>query len=228
MNNWLKENFSEIKIMNKELSSFKEEDLEYPWDLLKLQKKILNKYLKEKRGNSLKIAENVIIKGKVFIGDNVTIKENVVINGPSYIGDNSFIGNNCVIRKYSNIGQDALIGANCEIKASLLQKDVHLHSNYIGDSIIGKGGRIGAGTITANTRIDREKINSFLDKKIETSFNKLGSIIGENVRIGINSSLMPGILIGKNSVIGPHALVLKNIEKESVFYSKFEQIKKER
>jgi bifunctional UDP-N-acetylglucosamine pyrophosphorylase/glucosamine-1-phosphate N-acetyltransferase len=221
--NWFKNNLSGIKIMGKELS-FYDVDFSCPWDLLKIQKDLLKKYLKEKKYSG----KNITINGKVYIGQNVTIKENVVINGPTYIGDNSFIGNNTIIRKYSNIGKNALIGANCEIKYSLLGEDVHLHANYVGNSIIGKGGRIGAGTITANTRIDREDVNSFLKKKIDTGCEKLGAILGDNVKTGVNCSLMPGILIGKNCVIGPHSLVLKNIDPNILFYSKFEQIKKER
>ena len=223
-NLWPIKNISSFYIMGKSLSSYKEKDgfdLKHPWDLLKVKKELFDKYLEEKISSSAKISQNVIIKGKVYIGKNVEIKENVVINGPVYIGDNSIIGNSSLIREYSNIENNALVGFNCEIKNSILQEDVHLHSNYIGDSIIGKGVRVGAGTIIANTRIDREDVHSYIsNQKVDTKLKQLGSIIGDNVKIGINCSLMPGILIGNNSFVGPHSLVLKNIEEDTVFYNK--------
>jgi len=213
---WLDKNISPIKIMGKPLSSYKETKLKHPWGLLKIKNKLLDKYLKKEIKASAKISKKVVLNGSVYIGENVIIKENVVVTGPSYIGDNSIIKSNCVIRKYSNIEKDALIGCHSEVKNSLLLEDVHLHSNYIGDSIIGRGVRIGAGTITANTRIDREEVKK--------GFKKLGSIVGNNVKIGINSSLMPGILIGQNSIIGPHSLILKNIESNTLFYSKIKEV----
>ena len=223
-NIWPIKNISSFCVMGKTLSSYGEKDgfvLKFPWDLLRIKKELFNKYLEDKISDSAKICGNVIIKGKVYIGENVEIKENVVINGPVYIGDDSIIGNNSFIREYSNIESDALIGSNCEIKNSILQKDVHLHMNYIGDSIIGNGARIGGGTITANTRMDRKEVGSYaLDQKVKTGFKKLGSIIGDNVKIGIHCSLMPGILIGSNVAIGPQSLVMKNIEDDFIFYKK--------
>lgn len=221
---WPIKNVFSFRIMGTPLSFYEEKDgfdLKYPWDLLRVKKELFDKYLEGKISSSAKVCANVVIKGKVYIGENVEIKENVVINGPAYIGDNSIIGNNSLIREYSNIESNALVGSNCEIKNSILQEDVHLHLNYIGDSIMGKGVRVGAGTITANTRIDRKEINSsILDQRINTGLKKLGSIIGDNVKIGIHCSLMPGILIGSNALIGPHSLVMKNIEEDFVFYIK--------
>lgn len=218
MNDWLKNNISQVKIMGKPLSFYENVNFDFPWDLLKIKKELFDKFLEKKIDSSVQIADNAVIKGKVFIGNNIVVKEGAVINGPCYIGENSIIGNNCVIRPYTNIEKEALIGSNCEIKNSLLGEDVHLHSNYIGDSILGSGVRIGAGTITANTRIDR--------KEIKKGFKKLGAIIGDGVKTGIHCSLMPGILIGRDSLIGPHSLVLNNLEKETLFYNRFKTIKK--
>jgi len=228
-NLWPIKDISSFCIMGKSLFLYEEKDgfdLKHPWDLLKVKKELFDKYLKEKISSSAKIGQNVIIKGKVYIGKNVEIKENVVINGPVYIGDNSMIGNSSLVREYSNIENNALIGFNCEIKNSILQEDVHLHSNYIGDSIIGKSARIGAGTIVANTRIDRKDVCSYVfDQKIDTKLKQLGFIVGNNVKIGINCSLMPGILIGDNSFIGPHSLVLKNVEEDTIFYTEKKETK---
>ena len=60
------------------------------------------------------------------------------------------------------------------------------------DSIIGNNCGFGAGAICANLRLD--------EKKIEET-NKLGAILGDNIRIGVNTSLMPGVKIGSNTMI---------------------------
>jgi bifunctional UDP-N-acetylglucosamine pyrophosphorylase/glucosamine-1-phosphate N-acetyltransferase len=47
---------------------------------------------------------------------------------------------------------------------------------------------------------------------IDTGRKKLGAILGDNVKTGINVSLMPGVLVGPNSQILPGAVVFKNVE----------------
>ncbi len=101
-----------------------------------------------------------------------------------------------------------MVGALSEVARSIFQEDVHCHSGYFGDSILGKGCRIGAGTVIANVRIDRGEVKSVVKgEKIGTGLKSLGAIIGENTKIGINCSLMPGVFIGSDCQIGPGSLV---------------------
>jgi len=201
--------------------------LKYPWHLFLAEKYLFDKFLSKRISKSAKIAKNAIIQEKVFIGDNVKISENSVIKGPCYIGENCVIGNNSLIREYVNLEKDVLIGANAEVKNCLFQEDIHIHSGYFGDSIFGRGCRIGAGMITANVRIDRGEIKSKIKSqksKIGTGLNSFGAIVGENTKTGIHCSLMPGILIGSNCQIGPHSLVFENIKDNTIYSTKFEKI----
>jgi bifunctional UDP-N-acetylglucosamine pyrophosphorylase/glucosamine-1-phosphate N-acetyltransferase len=199
--------------------------LKYAWHLFGVEKYLFDKFLKTKIEKTAKIAKSAVIEGKVHIGNNVKIFENAVIKGPCWIGDNCIIGNNSLIREYSNLESDTLIGANAEIARCIFQENVHTHSGFFGDSIFGSGCRIGAGTITANARIDRDEIKSIVKKeKIKTGLKSLGVIAGQNVKIGINSSLMPGILIGSNCLIGPSTVVRKNIPDDTTFYTKSEEV----
>lgn len=162
------------------------------------------------------------------MGENVKIFENAVIKGPCYIGDNCVIGNNALIREYTNLENNSIVGANVEVTRCIFQEDVHVHSGFFGDSIFGKGCRIGAGTITANVRIDRGEVKSVVKgEKIGTGLDSLGVIMGENSKSGIHCSLMPGILIGSNCNIWPHSIVFDNIEDGTTFYTEFKGIKKE-
>lgn len=181
--------------------------LKYSWDLFLINKMLMNKYLGD----------------KVRMGKNVKVFENAVIKGPCYIGDNCVIGNNVLVREYTNLENDCIIGANAEVARSIFQEGVHVHSGYFGDSIFARGCRVGAGTVTANVRIDRSEVRSVVKgEKIGTGLDSLGVIAGENTRIGINCSLMPGVLIGSNCLVGPHSVVFENIEDDRIFYTKYE------
>lgn len=202
--------------------------LKYPWDLFSVSKIVINKEIKKSSiSKKAKIFPKAIIKGKVIICEGVRIYENAVVNGPCYIGKNVIIGNNSVIRDYTNLEDDVLIGANAEVARSVFQDDVHMHSGFIGDSIIDQNCRIGAGVISANVRIDRREIKSIIkNKKINTGKKSLGVIIGEKSFLGINASVMPGVLIGSNCLIGPNSVLKENIKSNIVCYSEFKNIVK--
>jgi len=245
---YVKENDVRIAMTREKTPFFK-----YPWHLFLSEKYLFDKLLKKKIEKSAnpagkplvsygaRIAKSAVIEGDVYIGENTKVFENAVIKGPCYIGDNCIIGNNSLIREYTDLENNVLIGAFAEVKNCIFQEDVHIHSGYFGDSIFGKGCRLGAGTITANVRINRGEIYTKLKiknalvrladgsrkkLKINTGLNSLGCIIGENTKTGIRCSFMPGVLIGSNCNIGPNSIVFKNIEDNTTFYTKFEGIKK--
>ncbi len=225
---YIKENRAEVVMVGKEPTSYK-----YPWHLFKVAKSLQTQYLKPQIAKSAKIGKNVVIEGNVYIGENTKVFEGAAIKGPCYIGDDCIIGNNSLIRDYTNLENNVLIGAFAEVTRSIFQKDIHAHSGYFGDSIFGKGCRLGAGTITANVRIDRGEIKSVIraqrrmemnecsatvkGEKIGTGLDSLGCIMGENTKTGIHCSLMPGVLIGSNCLIGPGSVIFENIEDENNF-----------
>jgi len=173
------------------------------------------------------VSKKAVIEGKVYIGKNTKVFENAVIKGPCYIGEDCVIGNNSLIRSYTNLENKVVIGANTEVKNAVFCEGSHMHSGYIGDSIIGENCRLGVGAVTANVRIDREIIKSVVkNKKFETDFKKFGCIIGDNTKTGINCSFMPGVLVGSNCIIGPNSVVMKNIEDNKLFYTEFKGITK--
>ena len=201
--------------------------LKYPWHLLRMKRYLLDRFLEEKIDKTASILKNVIIEGKVHIGSNTKIYENAVIKGPCYIGDNCTIGNNSLVREYTNLEDNVLVGANSEITRSIFQEGTHVHSGFIGDSILGRGCRMGAGMVTANIRIDRKEIKtSISNEKIKTGLNSLGCVLGENTKTGVNCSFMPGILIGSNCIVGPSSVVMGNIEDNTIFRTDFKEIRK--
>jgi len=218
---YMKENDVRLVTTQMEVPSLK-----YVWDLFRTNKLLMDKFLRTEIKKSAQISKNVVIEGNVYIGENTKVFEGAVIKGPCYIGDNCVIGNNSLIREYTNLENNVLIGAFAEVTRCVFQEDVHIHSGYFGDSIFGKGCRLGAGTITANVKIDRGEVKSAVKgEKIKTGLDSLGCIMGENTKTGIHCSLMPGVLIGSNCALGPNSVVFDNIEDNTTFYTEFKGVK---
>lgn len=174
--------------------------IKFPWDCLDITSYFLKK-IKRRIHKTALIDKSAKITGDVQIEENVRMLENSKVVGPAYIGRGTIIGNNSVIRD-SNIGSYCVIGYSTEIARSTIGNNCWFHTNYIGDSVISDNVSMGAGTVLANFRLDEGVIASRVNNEIiKTHFLKLGSMIGKDVRIGINCSLMPGVKIGSNCVI---------------------------
>lgn len=142
----------------------------------------------------------------VYIEDNVEIDSTAKIIGPVIICSGARVGFNSLVRGSVIIGKNSTIGHAVEIKNSVVLNNSSVpHFNYVGDSIIGSNVNIGAGTITANLRLDKKTvpINLNRSKKIETDLRKLGSIIGDESNIGAHVVLNPGTILAKKTFVYP-------------------------
>src|SRR2546428_11716366 len=82
---------------------------------------------------------------------------------------------------------------------------VHVaHQNYLGDSILGERCNLGAGTKVANLRLDEAPIRVvWRGLEVDTGLRKLGVIMGDDVKVGINASIDAGTIICEESVLRP-------------------------
>lgn len=198
--------------------------LKYPWDILRM-KNFLLKNIVSYRGKEVRIAENAVIEGNVYIDDGVQIMEHATIKGPCYIGKNAYIGTNAILRNGSVIEEHVVVGANMEIKNSVFFANTTTHSGFIGDSIIGQGCKIAAFFCSANVRLDRGEIEVMaLGKTVNSHLSSLGMLMGDGVRAGIRVSTMPGVVIGRNVTIGPQTTVLHSINDDMSYYTKFAEV----
>jgi len=185
--------------------------IKYPWHIFKVMEYFLDNaqpYI----ASSVRISGKATIEGKVILSDNVKVLENAVIRGPVYIGANSIIGNNALVRDYSHIGSNSVIGYSTEVKHSYIGDNCWFHSNYIGDSIVDDNCSLGAGTVLANFRIDEGNIQIKVGGSlVDTDYDKLGAIIGQGCRIGVNASLMPGVRVGPDSFVGPQVCLRRDL-----------------
>ena len=139
------------------------------------------------------------------------------IQGPVVIGAGCTIGPNCYIRPFTTIGNDCHIGNACDVKnAIIMNRSKVPHQNYVGDSVIGEGCNLGAGTKVANLRLDKKTVYATVDGcRMSTGRRKFGAILGDGVQTGINVTINTGSTIGNGCFIGPGALVTGEVAPES-------------
>lgn len=184
----------------------------YPWDLL-----AANEFFIRKINTTViegTVEEGVKIAGDVHIGKGTLVKAPMRIEGPVIIGDNCIIGPGGPIRAGTTIGNNCVIGGS-EIKNSIIMGYTKIkHQGYIGDSILGEKVNIGAGTVAADSlnkdppEIVRSMVNG---KLIPTGRTKFGTVIGDEAKTVINTSIMPGRKIWPGAKSKPGIVVNEDI-----------------
>lgn len=202
--------------------------LKYPWDVFGILDFLFTgDYFAPHIASTASLARNVMLKGPIYVGENTEIAEGTIIEGPVYIGNNCKIGYHNVIRGPVNIEDTFESRSFAEIKGSVVQDDVHMASGFLGDSIAASGCRFGAGFITGNRRLDRSTVKVKLgEQTLDTRLERLGVIAGANSKLGIHAGTMPGVLIGSNCIVGPGTHVFENIQDNTTFYTKFDNVQK--
>ncbi len=182
----------------------------YPWDLLEANRMALESHPSSVLG---KMEDGVRAKGSVSLAKGSVVKSGSYLEGPVEVGEGSTIGPNSYLRSFTSVGRNCKVGAGCEVKNSILMDHVKVpHLSYLGDSVVGEGSSLGAGTVTANLRFDGAVVQSRVKGEwVDSHRRKLGAIFGDNVRTGINVSILPGVKLGTGAWIGPGAVVRKDV-----------------
>ena len=205
----------EKTVLGVEISKDEWLDIGRPWDLLEANRWILQRTKHKVLGT---VENGAHLIGPVSVAETARIRSGAYIEGPAFIDEESDIGPNCYIRPCTSIGKKVRIGNACEIKNSIIMDNTHIgHLSYVGDSIIGENCNLGAGTITANYRLDAKTIKMKIkDKVVDSERTKLGAVLGDNVKAGINTLFMPGVKVGCNSWIGPNVVVYRDLPPNTI------------
>lgn len=186
--------------------------LSYPWHVLSATEHIL-KTIETKIDGIVELGAT--IHGNVILGKNSNIKAGSYLEGNFIIGENTVIGPSCSLRTFAAIGNNCVIGASTDVKSSIIGNNVMIkHLAYIGDSIIGNNVNIAGGTLVANLRHDggviKTNINGIL---VETGRTKFGTIIGDNAKIGVRTTIYPGRKIFNNVWTMPCEVITEDKQK---------------
>lgn len=185
--------------------------IKYPWHILEVVRRYFTQF-ERYVAVSAKISDRAIIEGKVIISDRVVVMDNAVVRGPAYIGPGTIIGTNSIVSDNSHIGANCNVACSTVIEGSYIGDNNQFNMNYIGDSIIGGNCNFGAGTKIANYYLEDGSVKVWVgDSEIDTGMNKFGAIIGNNCKFGINTSIMPGVKIAPDSIIGHHTCVTQDV-----------------
>lgn len=148
-----------------------------------------------KFGKDVRLGYGTVIEGGCVIKDNVFIGHHVVLRPNTTIGDNSVIGHLTVFEGDTIIGDRVLIHAQCHItKGVIIEDDVFIAPFFCG----------------ANTpRIVHGRNYPLVLKPYK---------IKRAARIGITVTVLPGITIGENSLIGAGSVVTHNVPDGEIWF----------
>lgn len=175
-----------------------------PWDLLGIQGSLMADPAWTTRQEG-KVEPGVVLQGPVEIGPGTVVKSGTVIEGPVTIGRDCRIGPHAYLRGATSIGDGCHVGASVEVKNSILFEGANVpHLSYVGDSVLGSEVNLGAGTSIANLKVTPHNVRATLEDGlvVDTGRRKLGAIIGDGTKIGINCSLAPGTIVGADCLVG--------------------------
>ena len=187
-------------------------DVGLPWQFLTASEHIINRMPARRKGS---VSSSELV-GKVIVEKGADIF-NSYIEGPAYIGEKAEIGPFAYIRPTTSIGAHCSLSSGTTVKNSILMDGVKAkHLTYIGDSIIGEGCNFGAGTQVANYRFDAKTVKMRLaDRKYDTETTKFGVVMGDNVKTGVLSCVMPGKSIGDGCWIGSGVVVHEDVPRRT-------------
>jgi bifunctional UDP-N-acetylglucosamine pyrophosphorylase/glucosamine-1-phosphate N-acetyltransferase len=186
-------------------------------------------------GATLVDPARVDVRGEVSVGSDCIIDVNVILEGRVHLGDGVRIGAHCVLRDCT-IGDDSVVhpnslldraevGARCqvgpfarlrpgaeladearvgnfvEVKQSCIGPGAKVnHLSYVGDATVGARANLGAGTITCNY----------------DGANKHRTVIGEQAFIGSNSALVAPVKIGDKATVGAGSTISDDVPADSL------------
>jgi acetyltransferase-like isoleucine patch superfamily enzyme len=157
-------------------------------------------------GKNCVIQDDVIIgnsdKDPVIIGDNALIRSGSIIYSKVKIGNGFKTGHRALIRENSKIGDNVLVGTNavldgnCKVGNNVsIQTGAYITAyTTVEDNVF-----IGPWVVTAN------------DKYMVVGAKLIGPTIKKGARIGANSTILPGVIIGEGAVVGSGSVVTKDV-----------------
>ena len=162
-----------------------------------------------------KIGAETILTYGTYIVDSVIGERTVITNSmieESSVADGVTVGPYAHIRPGSSLAKDVHVGNFVEVKGSSIGENTKAgHLTYIGNSEVGANVNFGAGTITVN--YDGQK--------------KYKTVIGDNVFVGSNSTIIAPVELGDNSLVGAGSTITKDVPADAIALGRGRQINKE-
>mgnify|MGYP001495333889 CR=1 FL=1 len=147
---------------------------------------------------------------QTIIGGGALIRAGTYIYAGNQIGENFQTGNKANIRELNQIGDDVSIGTHSVIEHHItIGNNVRIHSQvFVPEySTLENDCWIGPNVVLTNARYP---------KHVSAKDELRGPLIGNNAKIGANVTILPGVTIGKNSLIGAGCVVTKHVAPDTI------------
>jgi bifunctional UDP-N-acetylglucosamine pyrophosphorylase/glucosamine-1-phosphate N-acetyltransferase len=162
------------------------------------------------------IGADVVIGPNVFFGPGVTVADNVEIRSFSHI-EGASIASGAVIGPFARLRPGAEIGPKARVGNFVEMKNTRLgagakanHLAYVGDSTVGAGANIGAGTITCNY----------------DGYDKTRTEIGAGVFVGSNATLVAPLSLGEGAFVAAGSVVTQDVPADALAVGRSRQTNK--
>lgn len=198
-------------------------------------------------GKNCVLGHNVVVHSGTIIADNVIVGDNTVLGKvpfrasnsatttvetlpPLQIGQGTIIGAACVVYTGATLGSECFIGDLATIREktdigerTIVGKGVTIENK----TSIGKKVKIETGAyITAFSRIEDYCFiapevtftnDNFLGRTEERKKHFKGPTLKTGARIGANATILPGIVVGEDTLVAAGSVVTKNLEPRKIY-----------
>ena len=155
-----------------------------------------------------------VLRGRTRIAAGAEVGPHAVL-ADAVVGKDALVGPFCYLRPGTVLEEGAKAGAFVEIKNSRLGRGAKVpHSSYVGDAEIGEGANVAAGNITANYSHHPER-------------EKGRTVIGRNVRTGVDNAFVAPVEIGEDAWLAPGTVITEDVPPGSLAGFPPRQITKE-
>ncbi|MDY6775281.1 MAG: bifunctional sugar-1-phosphate nucleotidylyltransferase/acetyltransferase [Halobacteria archaeon] len=185
-------------------------DVGRPWEILEANTEILSRNDRSIDGD---VEDGVVVgDGNVVVEEGAEIKSGTRIEGDVVVKSGAVVGPNAYVRGSTTVGENAKVGSSVEVKNSVLMEGATAgHLSYIGDSVVGEDVNLGAGSMVANLRHDGENVRmNVKGESVDTGRRKLGVVLGDGVKTGINTSLNAGVKMAPKETAKPGETVMED------------------
>jgi len=198
-----------VEFINQNIAGFRDSALREfsgspPWTLTSSSVEIVERLLS-------RLGTDYAVSGNIARHITSTIEDGAILKGPAIIGPKCFIGAGTLVRGGCWLESDCILGPGAELKSSFVFGGSKLaHFNFVGDSILGRGVNLEAGSIVANYRNEwTDPTISFvhMGKRISTGAEKFGALVGDRTRIGANAVIAPGAILAPDTIVKRLSLV---------------------
>ena len=184
-------------------------DVGRPWELLAANEWKIDGVERRIDGE---VHANAELRGDVVVESGATVDAGVTVEGPVIVRSGADVGPNARVRGATLVGEGCRVGHGVEIKNSVLMSGAAIpHLSYVGDSLLGPGVNLGAGTQVANLRHDGEDVEQTVKgERVSTGRRKYGVVAGADAKTGVNTSLAPGVVLGAGARTAPGESVTRD------------------